>query len=289
MDEQTNKTVKVVWTVVDRGQGKSFWTRVGIGFVNRDGSLTLRLDAIPVNGTLQVREWEPLDRRAECHRRHCPPQAQTLDDRRLSGVRERDDAMKPLALTACQRALSRVAARVTGSRFAKPVARVVLAAAGLVLLAFVGQSAIAGAFAHVPPTSPSGATSAERATPSAEPLRGASPQAALTTAAGASAGSIPPTGVTSEPAPIARSPATPEDPVVLNTATEDDLRRLPGIGAKRAAAILALRSRLGRFRAIEDLLKVKGVGRATLKRLRPLVRLDPAGAPQNAGGATTAS
>jgi hypothetical protein len=65
MDEQTNKTVKVVWTVVDRGQGKSFWTRVGIGFVNRDGSLTLRLDAIPVNGTLQVREWEPLDRRAE--------------------------------------------------------------------------------------------------------------------------------------------------------------------------------------------------------------------------------
>jgi competence protein ComEA len=31
---------------------------------------------------------------------------------------------------------------------------------------------------------------------------------------------------------------------------------------------------LGRFRAVEDLLKVKGIGRATLKRLRPLVRLD---------------
>jgi competence protein ComEA len=61
---------------------------------------------------------------------------------------------------------------------------------------------------------------------------------------------------------------------VLNTATEEDLRRLPGIGAKRAAAILALRVRLGRFRALEDLLKVKGLGRATLKRLRPLVRLD---------------
>jgi hypothetical protein len=65
MDEQTNKTMKVVWTVVDRGPGKSFWTRVGVGFVNRDGSLTLRLDAVPINGTLQVREWEAHDRRAE--------------------------------------------------------------------------------------------------------------------------------------------------------------------------------------------------------------------------------
>jgi competence protein ComEA len=72
--------------------------------------------------------------------------------------------------------------------------------------------------------------------------------------------------------------------VVLNTATADDLRRLPGIGEKRANAILALRTRLGRFRALEDLLKVKGIGRATLKRLRSLVRLDPV-APFD-GGAT---
>jgi competence ComEA-like helix-hairpin-helix protein len=47
------------------------------------------------------------------------------------------------------------------------------------------------------------------------------------------------------------------------------------VGAKRAEAILALRARLpgGRFHQIEDLLKVKGVGRAMLKRLHPLVRL----------------
>jgi competence protein ComEA len=63
--------------------------------------------------------------------------------------------------------------------------------------------------------------------------------------------------------------------VVLNTATLDDLRRLPGIGEKRANAILALRGKLGRFHQLEDLLKVKGIGRAMLKRLRPLVRLDP--------------
>jgi hypothetical protein len=68
MDEQTRtlRDMKAVYTVVDRGQGKSFWVRVGVGFTNRDGSLNLRLDAIPVNGMLQVREWtDPHDRRAD--------------------------------------------------------------------------------------------------------------------------------------------------------------------------------------------------------------------------------
>jgi hypothetical protein len=68
MDEQAKNTkdMKAVYTVIDRGQGKSFWVRVGVGFTNRDGSLNLRLDAIPVNGTLQVREWaEPYERRPD--------------------------------------------------------------------------------------------------------------------------------------------------------------------------------------------------------------------------------
>jgi hypothetical protein len=56
--EANGQTMKAVFTVVERSGGKSYWTRVGVGFVNRDGSITLKLDAIPVNGTLQVREWE---------------------------------------------------------------------------------------------------------------------------------------------------------------------------------------------------------------------------------------
>ncbi len=64
MEEQT-KNMKAVYTIVERGQGKSIWVRVGVGFTNQDGSLNLRLDAIPVNGKLQVREWEPYDRRPE--------------------------------------------------------------------------------------------------------------------------------------------------------------------------------------------------------------------------------
>lgn len=68
--------------------------------------------------------------------------------------------------------------------------------------------------------------------------------------------------------------ASPEAPVYINHATVDELRRLPGVGPKRAEAILALRQRLGRFHRVEDLLRVKGVGRTTVKRWRPLVRLD---------------
>jgi competence protein ComEA len=171
--------------------------------------------------------------------------------------------------------------RVIGSRFAKPIARVALAAAGIAFLAFIGRTAVAGALSAS--SSDRSAIGPALAAPSPPP------------AAGASAASSPPrerhdaippeSSPISGPPPVgqspvpgaevaARLPASASDPVVLNTATESDLRRLPGIGAKRAGAILALRVHLGRFRAIEDLLRVKGIGRATLKRLRPLVRLD---------------
>src|SRR5580658_1607166 len=77
--------------------------------------------------------------------------------------------------------------------------------------------------------------------------------------------------------PTSPGPASPEDPVFLNSAGTDDLRRLRGIGEKRATAILAPRTRLGRLRAIEDRMKVKGIGRATLGRLPPLVRWEEPG------------
>jgi competence protein ComEA len=63
--------------------------------------------------------------------------------------------------------------------------------------------------------------------------------------------------------------------VILNLATEADLQRLPGIGPTKARAILALRERLGKFRRVEELLKVRGIGRRTLARLRPHIAVDP--------------
>ncbi len=52
---------KVVYVINERN-GKSYWTRIGFGSVNKDGSLNLKLDAVPcTGGTLQVRDWEPRD------------------------------------------------------------------------------------------------------------------------------------------------------------------------------------------------------------------------------------
>jgi len=47
-----------VYTIVKRSNeaGKDFWQRVGTAFQNKDSSLTVRLNALPVNGTLHIRE-----------------------------------------------------------------------------------------------------------------------------------------------------------------------------------------------------------------------------------------
>jgi competence protein ComEA len=170
---------------------------------------------------------------------------------------------------------SRVVARVVGSRFAKPIARAAVATAGLLLLAFIGRTAVAGAMAAAAPSaSPSAVLLPPAPAPTPAPAPPPAPELTLPVVQVASAG----TSVTSRGS---STRASPDDPVFLNTATLEDLRRLPGIGEKRATAIMALRARLGgRFRAVEDLLKVKGIGRTALKRLRPLVRLDPPPIPE---------
>jgi competence protein ComEA len=63
--------------------------------------------------------------------------------------------------------------------------------------------------------------------------------------------------------------------VILNLATVADLRTLPGIGEKRAHAILSLRDKLKRFRKIQELRRVRGIGAKTLQRLAPKLLVDP--------------
>lgn len=71
------------------------------------------------------------------------------------------------------------------------------------------------------------------------------------------------------------SGVTADGKVILNLASEVELTRLPGVGKRRAEQIVALRTRLGKFRKLRDLLRVKGIGPRSLKRLAPLVVLDP--------------
>ncbi|HKY36923.1 MAG TPA: helix-hairpin-helix domain-containing protein [Polyangiaceae bacterium] len=85
----------------------------------------------------------------------------------------------------------------------------------------------------------------------------------------------------SVPVPSSAPPAngtpagvTAEGKVILNLASAEELTKLPGVGMKRAEAIVALRTKLKRFRQVTDLLRVKGIGPRGLKRMLPHLVLD---------------
>ncbi len=86
---------------------------------------------------------------------------------------------------------------------------------------------------------------------------------------------VPVAATAARPAVASTAPAAaPEGVVNINSAGDEELQRLPGIGPARAAAIVALRQRVQRFRVAEDLLRVRGIGRAGMRRLRPFVSLN---------------
>ncbi len=62
--------------------------------------------------------------------------------------------------------------------------------------------------------------------------------------------------------------------VNVNTATAEDLERLPGIGPVLAKRIVAHREQKGLFRRLDDLREVQGFGPKLLRRLEPKLRLN---------------
>jgi competence protein ComEA len=132
--------------------------------------------------------------------------------------------------------------------------------AGLAILAFAGHGAAAMAGA------PGGATEADAG------LIAQAPVPAVVVPATTVTGSMPVETVAAKLS--VSTDAGPAERIALNEATEADLEKLPGIGAKKAALVLALRQRMGRFHAVEDLLKVKGMGRKRLAKIRPFVTVD---------------
>jgi len=75
------------------------------------------------------------------------------------------------------------------------------------------------------------------------------------------------------PQTAADQPPASAEVVNLNSASAEELERLPGIGPTRARAILSLRAKLVRFSRLEELMRVKGIGRATFRKLRPWLAL----------------
>lgn len=80
-------------------------------------------------------------------------------------------------------------------------------------------------------------------------------------------------GIVSGAAADPAAGGSPSAPVLLNTATLEQLDSLPGIGPSLAQQIIAYRDTQGPFTSVDQLTDVPGIGPAKLEQLRPLVGL----------------
>jgi competence ComEA-like helix-hairpin-helix protein len=85
-------------------------------------------------------------------------------------------------------------------------------------------------------------------------------------------------------APVARAGKAVDGVVNINTADPQRLGLLPGVGPAKAAQIVAYRKRHP-FRTVDELVRIKGIGRKMVRRLR--VHLAVSG-PTTAAGAVAA-
>lgn len=79
-------------------------------------------------------------------------------------------------------------------------------------------------------------------------------------------------------------------PVNVNAADARTLQKeLVGIGPAKAQAIVAAREKNGPFKSLDEVARVKGVGKKLVDRNRGNLRLDAKGQPQSGGGASPAA
>jgi competence protein ComEA len=86
----------------------------------------------------------------------------------------------------------------------------------------------------------------------------------------------PPNAPPSASSATVAAPAGVSGLLNLNTASVEELTRLPGVGPSRAQAIVELRSKMNGFKSVEDIMRVRGIGRKTFRKLEPMLRLQGA-------------
>lgn len=98
------------------------------------------------------------------------------------------------------------------------------------------------------------------------------PAATAPAASDSSAAQIAEAAVETAAAPR-RSGKAPPVPTNINTASAEQLQRLPRIGPALAERIVEHRRVNGPFRQPDEITEVKGIGEKTLEQLRPWIRL----------------
>jgi hypothetical protein len=67
-NENSNIPTHKAYNIRDRGEGKkAVWTEVAVGWTNKDGSLNLVFNLLPLDGKVQVRVYEPRDKEGDAN------------------------------------------------------------------------------------------------------------------------------------------------------------------------------------------------------------------------------
>lgn len=64
-----------------------------------------------------------------------------------------------------------------------------------------------------------------------------------------------------------------QEKININSADEEALSRVPGIGPKTAEKIRMHREENGMFKNIDDLIEVKGIGQKSLEKMKPYLTI----------------
>ena len=82
-------------------------------------------------------------------------------------------------------------------------------------------------------------------------------------------------GVSSEPTtPIVSEVQSNSAKININTASQAELETLTGIGPTKATDIISYREENGDFSSIDEILNVKGIGEATLEKIREEITVE---------------